>query len=208
MFFVISYKTKISYNKGVQNRGGDYMRYNIRGENVEITQPMEEYIKTKIEKLSRYFNEEINATSHVKVKVYNNEQIVEITIPMTELTLRTEVSNYDFYASVDVAVDKLERQIRKYKTKINRKFREKESMKHFFNNKAFEGVQARKDNDDDAVEIVKTKRLSLKPMDVEEAILQMQLLDHSFFVFRNSDTNEVNTVYKRKDGRFGLIEPA
>lgn len=105
------------------------------------------------------------------------------------------------YAAIDLITDKLERQIRKHKTKVNRKFREKGTIPMTFT--TYENTEV---NDEDELEVVRTKHFDLKPMDSEEAILQMNLLGHSFYVFTNADTNRTNVVYKRKDGRYGLIE--
>jgi ribosomal subunit interface protein len=178
------------------------MKYNIRGENIKLTTSNEEYIQTKLNKLVRYFNSPVEATANVKVKNYNNQQTIETTIPLKEMTLRAEVSNVDLYTAVDLVIDKLERQIRKYKTKINRKMKEKESIKYYFED------QIEEVTDDDEIEIVRTKKFNIKPMDVEEAILQMNMLGHEFFVFIDSETNNYCTVYKRKDGKYGLIESA
>jgi putative sigma-54 modulation protein len=128
---------------------------------------------------------------------------VEVTIPLTGVVLRAEDRSDDMYASMDAVVDKLERQIRKHKTKINRKFRQEGSLKTLF----VEGTSS--DNtelENDEFEVVRTKRFTLKPMDVEEAILQMNMVGHNFFVFSNIDTRTVNVVYKRNDGKYGLIE--
>src|SRR5699024_3162550 len=137
------------------------------------------------------------------------EQQIEVTIPMTDLLLRAEEQHTDLYAAIDLVVDKLERQIRKYKTKVNRKFRQKGAPKHIFAEMEEEAIAAEKEeNDADGeIEIVRTKRFNLKPMDSEEAILQMDMLGHAFFVFTNAETDDTNVVYKRKAGRYGLIEP-
>src|SRR5690625_2789955 len=123
---------------------------------------------------------------------------------MTDLLLRGEEQHTDLYAAIDLVVDKLERQIRKYKTKVNRKFRQKGSPKHIF---AELEKESKDHNESDEIEIVRTKRFNLKPMDSEEAIMQMDMLGHSFFVFTNAATDDTNVVYRRKDGKYGLIEP-
>lgn len=180
--------------------------FNIRGENVEVTPAIRDHVENKVSKLERYFSEEPNATAHVNLKVYKDKQTkVEVTIPMKNLTLRAEERHDDLYAAIDLIVDKLERQIRKYKTRVNRKFREREGVAAFF-------ASVNKDNGNDATEdtdeftVVRTKRFDLKPMDQEEAILQMNMLGHSFFVFTDRDSDDTNIVYKRKDGKYGLIE--
>lgn len=184
------------------------MNYNVRGENIEVTPAIREYLEKKIAKLDRYFNESPNANVNVNLKVFPDKKSkVEVTIPMPNLVLRAEEVNEDMYAAIDLITDKLERQIRKHKTKVNRKFREKggdiKGAPIFAENGNANGFVA---EDEDDLEVVRTKHFDLKPMDSEEAILQMNLLGHSFYVFTNADTNQTNVVYKRKDGRYGLIE--
>lgn len=182
--------------------------FNIRGENVEVTPAIREYVEKKVEKLERYFSEGVDATAHVNLKVYSDKQTkVEITIPMKNLTLRAEERHNDMYAAVDLIVDKLERQIRKYKTRVNRKSREREGVAAFFqsvedNNNA----QEQYTEDDNEFDVVRTKQFDLKPMDQEEAILQMNMLGHSFFIFTDAESDGTHIVYKRKDGKYGLIE--
>lgn len=179
------------------------MNYNIRGENIEVTPAIREYVEKKVAKLERYFTESPNANVNVNLKVYQDKKAkVEITIPMKDLVLRAEETHEDMYAAIDLITDKLERQIRKHKTKVNRKFRDKESLKDFV--PIFTEVE--QVDDDEDLEVVRTKSFDLKPMDSEEAILQMNMLGHSFYVFTNAETNQTNVVYKRNDGRYGLIE--
>lgn len=130
---------------------------------------------------------------------------VEVTIPLAGVTLRAEDRSDDMYASIDAVVDKLERQIRKHKTKLNRKFRQEGGLKTLFVEGSPSAV-AVEEQDYDDLEVVRNKRFTLKPMDVEEAILQMNMVGHNFFVFSNIDTSEVSVVYKRNDGKYGLIE--
>ncbi len=129
---------------------------------------------------------------------------------MTNLLLRAEVQHIDLYAAIDLVVDKLERQIRKHKTKVNRKFRQQGSPKHVFAELEKEAMEQREaeENYNDEIEIVRTKQFDLKPMDSEEAILQMDMLGHAFFVFENAENGFTNVVYRRRDGRYGLIEPS
>ncbi|WP_033827828.1 ribosome hibernation-promoting factor, HPF/YfiA family [Bacillus andreraoultii] len=178
------------------------MKYNIRGENIEVTPALREYTEKKISKLEKYFTDTAEAIVYVNLKVYNDKKTkVEVTIPLPHLVLRAEETNSDMYAGIDLITDKLERQIRKYKTKVNRKSREVKAEDFFVTtNKNKEEV------DDNELEIVRTKRFDLKPMDSEEAILQMNLLGHNFFVYTDSETDTTNIVYRRKDGRYGLIE--
>lgn len=185
------------------------MKYNIRGENLEVTGAIRDYVEKKISKLERYFDTPPTSEVHVNLSVYNDEQQIEVTIPMKDLLLRAEEQHIDLYAAIDLVVAKLERQIRKYKTKVNRKFRQKGAPKHIFAELEKEANQAvlEKEENDDELEIVRTKRFNLKPMDSEEAVLQMDMLGHTFYVFTNAVTDDTNVVYRRRDGKYGLIEP-
>lgn len=192
------------YLHSLNKRRSSLMNYNIRGENIEVTPAIREYVEKKVAKLERYFNETPEANVNVNLR-FNQDKTskVEVTIPMpNSLVLRAEETNTDMYAAIDLIVDKLERQIRKHKTKVNRKSREKGDIGLTFTNAVIENNEY----EEDELEVVRTKRFDLKPMDNEEAILQMNLLGHSFYVFTNADTNRTNVVYKRKDGRYGLIE--
>lgn len=179
------------------------MNYNIRGENIEVTPAIREHVEKKISKLERYFTETPNANVHVNLKTYSDKNAkVEVTIPMKNLVLRAEERNTDLYAAVDLITDKLERQIRKHKTKVNRKFREKGDPQDYF---AVQ-VDAPAEEETEDLTVVRTKQFDLKPMDSEEAILQMNLLGHSFFIYTDAETDGTNIVYKRSDGKYGLIE--
>ena len=168
-------------------------RYNVRGENIEVTEAIRDYVEKKVGKLERYFSDSPEATVHVNLKVYTEKTAkVEVTIPLPYL-----------YASIDLVVDKLERQIRKFKTKINRKSRETGRN----NTKAAVFLVGEETEETPSeLDIVRTKRLSLKPMDSEEAVLQMNMLGHNFFIFEDAETNGTSIVYRRKDGKYGLIE--
>ncbi|WP_285228723.1 ribosome-associated translation inhibitor RaiA [Planococcus sp. ISL-109] len=184
------------------------LQFNIRGENIEVTPAIRDHIEKKIEKIERYFTDGANATAMVNLKTYNHNQTkVEVTIPMKNLTLRAEERHADLYAAIDLIVAKLERQIRKYKTKVNRKFRDREGMGLAF---AIAESEAQNngaaDSEEEDLRIVRTKQFDLKPMDEEEAVLQMNMLGHNFFVFTDAESNGTNIVYKRKDGSYGLIE--
>ncbi len=185
------------------------MNFNIRGENIEVTPALREYVEKKVLKLERYFDTPLTSDVNVNLKVFNNENQIEVTIPMPRLLLRAEEHHTDMYAAIDLVVDKLERQIRKHKTKVNRKFRQERqegAPKYVFAN--IEGNGTEVEQEEDGLEVVRTKRFDLKPMDSEEAILQMDMLGHSFFVFENAVTGSTNVVYRRKDGKYGLIEPS
>lgn len=175
------------------------MRFDIRGKNIEVTEALKEYVEKRLSKLERFI-EDVRV-AQVTLSVEGESHKVEVTIPLNGIILRGEEETEDMYSSIDLVVDKLEKQIDKYKTKLYRRYR---------------GIGFRKslvrelETSGEAVEqfkIVRTKKFALKPMDVEEAVMQMNLLGHSFFVFFNSGTEEVNVVYRRHDGNFGLIEP-
>lgn len=189
------------------------MRYMIRGNHLEITDALRDYVEKKLSRLEKYFDKANEIISHVSMSVTRDEHKVEVTIPLPKLILRAEESSGDMYASVDLVVEKLERQIRKFKTRVNRKPRQDASFRAHWKEKNGLGhtdlitVDELADSEIDDLKIVRTKRFHLKPMDTEEAILQMDMLGHNFFVFTNASTNQVNVVYRRKDGKYGLIEP-
>lgn len=188
------------------------MHYNIRGEHIEVTAALREYAEKKIGRLERYFDTPPASPVNITLSVVKDMQNVEVTIPLPGVLLRAEERNTDMYASIDLVVEKLERQIRKHKTKVNRKYRQEGGLRSLFKENFEASLNSYQPNydldEEDDFEVVRTKRFDLKPMDVEEAILQMNMIGHSFFVFSNMDTDEVNVVYKRNDGKYGLIEPA
>lgn len=174
------------------------MKMNIRGDKVLITDSIKEYVESKLAKLEKYFDD-TNLNANIVVRLRGRNQIIEVTIPTKHFTLRAEEGHDDLYAAIDLVSDKLERQIRKNKTKLEKKLR-KESSKdlHFeFIDELFE---------EEKTEIVKRKKIEMKPMNEEEAILQMDLLGHEFFIFKDIDSDNVCVVYKRKDGNYGIIE--
>ncbi|MHC5248965.1 ribosome hibernation-promoting factor, HPF/YfiA family [Enterococcus sp. HY326] len=180
-------------------------KYNVRGENIEVTQAIRDYVEKKVGKLERYFTDVPDATAHVNLKVYTEKTAkVEVTIPLPYLVLRAEETSPDLYASIDLVVDKLERQIRKFKTKINRKSRE--TAVNTADAAVLFNEESGEEETSSELDIVRTKRLSLKPMDSEEAVLQMNMLGHNFFIFEDAETNGTSIVYRRKDGKYGLIE--
>ena len=185
------------------------LRFNIIGENIEVKESIRNYVEKRVSKLERYFDKEKSpeATAHVNLKVYSDKNAkVEVTIPLPYIVLRAEETSHDLYASIDLVVDKLERQIRKFKTRINRKQREvsidTQAAAVFLNSQGETDTEPKEPE----LEIVRTKRLSLKPMDSEEAVLQMNMLGHNFFIFEDAETNGTSIVYSRKDGKYGLIE--
>ena len=172
------------------------MRVTVIGKNIDVTPALRETVERKISKLDRYF--EPNVSARATLTVQKNSQIFEVTIPFNGVILRCEESTDDMYKSIDLVQAKLERQIRKQRTKLQR--RSNESLRF----SSFDEVAL---EEEDQREIVKVKRFNIKPMSTEEAILQMELVEHNFFVFKDSDTNNVNVLYKRKDGDYGLLEP-
>ena len=173
------------------------MKYNIRGDKMVITEAIKDYTETKLGKLEKYFKDD-DVTANVLTRVRGNSQIVEVTIPTDKFILRSEEENDDLYAAIDLVTDKLERQIRKNKTRLNRNI--KDSVKEF--NFDFDI----KDEEEAKEKVVERKNIEMKPMDEEEAIIEMELLGHSFFVYKDMDTKNICVLYKRKDGDYGLIE--
>jgi len=169
---------------------------------MEVTPALQDYLEKRLGKLEKYFESDIEA--NITMSIARESHIVEVTISIDGLLLRGEEVSPDMYASVDSVVDKLERQIHKHKTKINRKLRQ-QGVKELSEQLAPAPVEEEEEETEPG--IVRTKRFVMKPMQVEEAILQMDLLGHSFFVFNNAETEELNVIYKRKDGNYGLIEP-
>lgn len=180
------------------------LKINVRGENIEVTEAIRNYVIKKLDRMNKYFDDNSEQIAHVNLKVYPNSKTkVEVTIPLPYLVLRAEEMNDDLYAGIDLVIDKLERQVRKYKTKINRKSREK-GIKDF---QVFdEEIENEEETRDNELKVVRTKHVALKPMDVEEAILQMNMMEHDFFIFEDAETNGISIVYKRNDGKFALIE--
>lgn len=174
------------------------MEFNIRGDKVTVTKAIKDYVNEKISKLNKYFDNDKNIKATIIIRVKNGEQIIEVTVPTNKFTLRAEEKHVDLYAAIDLVVDKLERQIRKNKTKLNNKYK---NIMQLDINTDFEV----EDDEEDDVKVVKRKNVDSKPMDEEEAVLQMELLNHDFFVFKNVDEECVSVMYKRKDGNYGII---
>lgn len=171
----------------------------IHGDKIKITQAMNDYLTEKLEKLDKYLENSENVRANVIVKVNGHEQTVEITIPLKSFILRSEETKEDFYAAVDKTIDKLERQIRKNKTKLMSR---QSKPSYDFNFANFEVEEEEKEEK----KIVKRKTIEVKPMTEEEAILQMELLGHEFYMFKDADTDKPAVVYKRKDENYGIIE--
>ena len=173
------------------------MRYIIYGKNLKVTDSLKQAVNTKFGKLEKFFTPDTEV--QITLSMQRNWQIVEATIPMKGNILRAEQASDDMYVSIDQTVDVLERMIRKYKTKITAHGKGAGTFTEEF-------MEEDVDNPG-TITIKRSKRFAIKPMDAEEACVQMELLGHDFYVFRNAITFEVNVVYKRKDGTYGLIEP-
>lgn len=173
------------------------MRFTIVGRNIEVTQGLREAIEEKLGKLDRYFN--IDTEVIVTLSVQKERQNIEVTIPVKGNIIRAEESSTDMYVSIDLVEEIIERQLKKYKNKLIDKKQSALAFSQAFMDEEYEAA--------DEIKIVKTKKFGIKPMDPEEACFQMELLGHNFYVFLNSQTEEVNVVYKRKGNTYGLIEP-
>ena len=175
------------------------MKMIYAGINVEVTDALREVTEKKLTKLDKYFQKDIEG--NVTFSTQKNRKIIEVTINLPGTIIRAEESSDDMYASIDRAVDVLERQVRKHKTKLQRRYKNNDTIR-------FENViPLTVEEDINKPKLVKTKRFNLKPMSSEEAILQMELLRHNFFVYLDGTSDLVGIVYKRKDGDYGLIEP-
>lgn len=173
------------------------MRYIISGKNIDVTEGLKSAVYEKIGKLERYFTPDTEV--HVTLSVEKERQKIEITIPMKGNIIRAEQVSNDMYVSIDLVEEIIERQLRRYKNKL---IDQKQTAGSF--NQAFVEEES---NEDEEIRIIRSKKFAMKPMDAEEACIQMELLGHNFYVFRNAETNEVNVVYKRKGNTYGLIEP-
>ena len=169
------------------------IKYSIRGENLEVTEAIRDYVVSKLEKIEKYFQAEQELDARVNLKVYREKTAkVEVTIPLGSITLRAEDVSQDMYGSIDLVTDKIERQIRKNKNKV--------ATSQLFTDALVEDpnvVQSR---------VVRSKQIDLKPMDLEEAILQMDLLGHDFFIYVDVEDQTTNVIYRREDGEIGLLE--
>ena len=176
------------------------MKYNIRGDKLEVTDAINSYVESKLDRLNKYFKED-DILANVLLRVRGNSQIIEVTIPTDKFILRSEEEDKDLYAAIDLVTDKLERQIRKNKTRLN-----KQNIDNKYKDFNFEYETTEEEETTEDEVIVKRKNIEMKPMDEEEAILEMNLLGHEFFVYKDMHTNKVCVLYKRKDGNYGLIE--
>ncbi len=180
-------------------KGLDIMRITITGRNIDLTQGLKDAVEEKLSKLEKYFKPDTDV--YVTLSVEKERQKIEVTIPTKGHVIRSEQVSNDMYVSIDLVEEVIERQLRKYRTKLSSK---KIAAAELFTP---EFLEADDSEEDEEVKIVRTKRFGMKPMYPEDACIQMELTGHDFFVFRNAETDEVNVVYKRKGNTYGLIEP-
>ena len=173
------------------------MKFIIVGKNIEVTPGLHSAVEEKIGKLERYFNPETEV--HVTLSVEKERQKIEVTIPVKGNIIRSEQVSNDMYVSIDLVEEVIERQLKKYKNKIIAQKQSASFFKKDFIEKEY--------MDDEEIQIIRTKKFDIKPMYPEDAYIQMELLGHSFYVFCNAETDQVNVVYKRKGNTYGLIEP-
>lgn len=176
------------------------MKIEIVGKNITVTDAIRARIEQKLGFLEKYFLIDEETSARVVVRVYPNNQKIEVTIPTKMAILRTEVVHEDLYAAIDLAIDKLEDQIRRQKTRLSRKHKEKLALSFLQ-----EEINEDEGNNKKDV-IVRTKTIEAEIMDLEEAIMRMEMLNHSFFIFTDSETDKISVVYKRNDGGYGCIE--
>ncbi len=176
------------------------MKYIVTGRNIEVTPALDSAVNEKIAKLDKFFSDSV--TAQVTLSVQKLTHDIEITIPFNGSVLRAEVEGDNMYSLMDDAVGIIERQVNKFKNRLRDKHR---NVSHSEFTTSF--LEEDDSDEDDLIKIDRTKKFAVKPMSAEEAILQMELVGHNFFVYSDSDTNEVNVVYKRKNGTYGLIEP-
>ena len=173
------------------------MKFTITGRNVEVTESLKAAVQEKLGKLDRFFSQD--TVAQVTLSVEKSSQMIEVTITVKGGIIRAEQSNSDMYASIDLVEESIETQLKRYKNKLIDRYQDKKNFSKEFIEQEVE--------DEEEIKIVKTKRFDFKPMDPEEACMQMELLGHSFFVFTNAETDQINVVYKRKNNTYGLIEP-
>lgn len=174
------------------------MKFNITGRNINVTQGLKDMVEKKLGKLDKFFSPD--TTCNVTLSTQKDHQLIEVTIPVKGGVIRAEESTEDMYQSIDLVEDVIERQIRRYRKRIIDKKQAAQSFSDYF-------VEEEADADEPEIKIVRTKQFDLKPMDPEEACLQMELVGHDFFVFQNAENDKICVVYKRKGSTYGLIEP-
>ena len=177
------------------------MKISVRGDKIKVTEAMNNYVVEKLKKIDKYLDNPEEVSASVVVRVEKQGQKVEITIPLKNFMLRAEETQEDIYAAVDTIIDKIERQIRKNKTKLESQAKKSREVKAFVLDEIIEVEE-----EVEETKIVKRKKVDVKPMSEEEAVLQMELLGHDFYLFKDADTMKPALVYKRKDNQYGIIE--
>lgn len=176
------------------------MKFNIACRNMDLTPGLRSMVEEKLSKLERYFKED--TLVNVTMSTEKDRKRIEVTIPVKGNIIRSEQESNDMYASIDMVEEVIERQMRKYRTKLANRYQNAKAEVEFA-----EDYLSSDGADEEEIRIIRSKKFGIKPMYPEDACIQMELLGHSFYVFSNAETGEVNVVYKRKDGAFGLIEP-
>lgn len=171
------------------------MKSIIRSKDIEVNKPIKDYIESKLEKVDKFFRNPNEITANIVLKLRGHEQIIEVTIPTKNLLIRNEESQSDLYAAIDLVIDKIERQIRKNKEKIGRIDKDK-----------FLNYEIENGNEEENQKITKRKKIDTKPMSEEEAILQMEMLGHDFYIFKDGFDEKIKVLYLRKDKDYGIIE--
>lgn len=177
------------------------MMVNVKGKNIDITPALREYVEKRVKRVTKYFGDIRDITANLKVE--KNKHIVELTVNASSVLLRAEEATADMYSSIDLVTEKIEKQIEKHKTKLTKRFRESANFKSELIVPSIKPEEVYTEE----FNVVKNKKFPIKPMSVEEAIMQMNLLNHSFFVYIDSDIDALRIVYKRRDGNYGMIEP-
>ena len=173
------------------------MNFIISGKNIDVTEGLKKAVQDKLGKLERYFTSDTDVM--VTLSVEKDRQKIEVTIPVKGNIIRSEQVSNDMYVSIDLVEEIIERQLRKYKTRILNKNQEAANLQKAYVENDFA--------EDDEVKIIRTKKFDVKPMYPEDACVQMELLGHNFFVFVNAETDQINVVYKRKGNTYGIMEP-
>ncbi|MDD4831778.1 MAG: ribosome-associated translation inhibitor RaiA [Bacilli bacterium] len=171
------------------------MKSIIRSKDIEVNKPIKDYIESKLEKVDKFFRNPNEITANIVLKLRGHEQIIEVTIPKKNLLIRNEESQSDLYAAIELVMDKIERQIRKNKEKIGRIDKDK-----------FLNYEIENGNEEENQKITKRKKIDTKPMSEEEAILQMEMLGHDFYIFKDGFDGKIKVLYLRKDKDYGIIE--
>lgn len=177
------------------------MQVVVKGTNIDVTSALRSYVEKKATRLEKFFQEDQEILVDVTLRVEKEIHVAEVTMDLKGLVLRGEGKTPDMYVSIDSAFDRIERQFTKFRSKLQKRVQGPKISQ------IAPPVDESSDKEVKEFKVVRTKRFAFKPMDVEEAIMQMELLGHDFFVFSNSANDEINVVYKRKDGNYGLIEP-